>query len=385
MTYRPRRFRMLAYHASPARLLLLAFGLLVLAACHETTDGCDAVGYQPSGSPIAFSALEASVRSRAVGDGELTTSLLQSQSFGVYCWYTQGRDFDFTRHAKESATYVLMYNQPIVYDATESPQWTYTPSKYWPLLASEKLTFRAYAPYTATMAYDAKGMPLLPVTVASTDYHNGTQHDPLWGTGCFDGEERFGALYNDYTCAMSGSALTTDSRDGTVDWYFHHGMAKLVFRGQLAEDAQDGEVTITGISVSPLYTSGQLDISSQARNQYDKPVWLSRTGDMTVALAAADLKPSVVLVKNAERELLDKGLLIIPRDFDGDHPLTITVTYETEGSVQHTATATLTQPLQGNTVYTFDMLVNPVTNAVSVRMRVNLDWQAGGYFLVDDL
>ena len=334
--------------------------------------------------PIAFSA-GVEVGTRAVGDGEWNTALLQAHSFGVYCWYTQDHNFDATQHAKESTVYIPMYNQQVSY---ASGKWNYTPSKYWPLTASDKLTFRAYAPYTADMAYDAKGMPLLPVTVASTDFHDGTQHDPLWGTGRVASTERYGALYNDYTYTMSGDELTQDDNDGTINWYFHHGMAKLLIRGVLSSESSSTVVKVTGISLTPFYKSGKLDISSPAGSAAQKPVWIDRADDtpdpMTVSLTETDLKPNVTLSKTEERNLLDdgKGLLVIPRDYDTSTPLTLTVNYTMDG-VAATGTARLTQPLEGNTVYTIDLTLNPTTTAITVHISVNLNWQTGSHFSVN--
>ena len=71
--------------------------------------------------------------------------------------------------------------------------WGYTPKKYWPVNPEELLMLRAYAPYVSyQLQTDEHGMPQLPIVLGTekpdaivygTDYRNGTQHDPLWGTG----------------------------------------------------------------------------------------------------------------------------------------------------------------------------------------------------------
>ena len=137
-------------------------------------------------------------------------------------------------------------------------------------------------------------MPQLPVVVKNDDYHNGTQHDPLFGTGKHDGtvdaddaatgNEVFGKLYDNYTYQMSGSLLATDSRDGVIDWYFHHGMAMLVFKAKLDNNSSYSEVNITNITIGPLFNQGLLSINSPAANSSDKPIWGDRAGDMTVTL-----------------------------------------------------------------------------------------------------
>jgi len=140
------------------------------------------------------------------GGGQIDTELLQEKGFGVYCWYTgktavtltdangtpvATTDPAGTTPASPISTYLgetgylLMRNQQVVW-STASPStgsWQYSPTKYWPLDPDDMLTLRAYAPYTGYMVTDDKGMPQLPVVVSAQDYHNDTQHDPLWGTG----------------------------------------------------------------------------------------------------------------------------------------------------------------------------------------------------------
>ena len=163
------------------------------------------------------------------GDGEFTTEQLKSAGFGVYCWYTGSKIVPGTLtgedHIKNYTTTILMRNQRVEW---KNSNWTYAPTKYWPLNADERLTLRAYAPYVSyDLQTDAHGMPMLPVVVKADDYQNGTQHDPLWGTSKHEGttdaedattnNEVYGKLYNNYTHQMSGSLLAKDSKDGVIE------------------------------------------------------------------------------------------------------------------------------------------------------------------------
>ena len=358
--------------------------------------------------PIGFGAFVLKEGStRAAGDGELTNALLQEKGFGVYCWYTGGTDVAFldskgttpSSHISSYTQYVLMRNQKVEYD-DETSTWGYTPSKYWPINPIEKLTFRAYAPYTNYLMLDATtGLPLLPVVVKGDDYGNGTQHDPLWGTGKHDGasdgddavteNERYGKLYNNYNYTMSGSLLASDNRDGTIDWYFHHGMAKLIFWGLLDDKGTDDNVTIKSITLTPLYDQGLLNIGSPAAVDTDKPDWEDTAGDIDVTIEGTDLANSTIGKYN--EELLpnkgwtqltpdNKGLLIIPRDFSLS-PMTLTVTFEKSGSKEVTMSTEISQNFQGNTVYTLKMTIsnalyveiNTVQSAFSPWVEVDAD------------
>lgn len=327
---------------------------------------------EPQAVAIGFRAdmSDAVATTRSAGDGILDDDDLQAKGFGVYCWYTGTTDFT----TPKASTNMLMRNQKVEY---VSSQWTYSPSKYWPLDPAEKLTFRAYAPYTDYLKEDANGMPQLPVVVKNDDYHNGSQHDPLWGTGKHDGtvdaddaatdNEVYGKLYDNYTYQMSGSLLATDNRDGIIDWYFHHGMAMLKFYAKLENKSSDPQVYITNIKISPLYTQGLLSISSAATSSSTKPTWGDRDGDMMVTLYGLDGSHTQDLAtytinKENLTLLTDPGLLVIPRPYTIGSPLTITVSYKRSSAPEDTKVFTVTttidsQEFVGNTIYTLNLTV----------------------------
>ena len=337
---------------------------------------------------------------RAVGDGELTTNLLKEQGFGVYCWYTEAADFTTPSAAK----YMLMRNQKVEWKAWDGPEnpetWNYTPSKYWPLNSSHKLTFRAYAPYAnyvfetsdpAAPATYIAGMPLLPVVVAGDDYANGTQHDPLWGTGYplithdddhpyMPDDKTYGTLYNNVTYTMSGDTEEADPHDGTIHWFFHHGMAKLLFTCTVTDGPGCDKVTIKGISLGNLYDKGLLDISSPAAASTDKPYWYDCGGNIKAEIGATSLitrdDPLVILttdvtsnVEELTRQLIYPGLLIIPRSYTEGDKLKITVTYTIDDETEpQEATAEIVQTFWGNTVYTLKLLLEPATKGLEITL-----------------
>ena len=419
--------------------LISLIALIALVSCSTDSEGGipqqeepqeqaqHAVGFAVSrieGSQAAQSRAQRAAMTRAegspaVGDGELTTELLREKGFGVYCWYT-GTD-NFTpplpldaRSGSSQPYLLLMRNQKVEYTAPSSQSpWTYTPSKYWPLNTAEKLTFRAYAPYqSGVLPVDASGMPLLPVKVDADDYHNGTQHDPLWGTGLHDGiedgddattgNEVYGKLYDNYTFTMSGSQLAKDERDGTIDWYFHHAMAKLLFNCYLIPDAGCDQVVIRSVTITPLYDSGLLSISSGSESGSDKPLWTNRTpsdpaAGMTVELSeatpdntiAGDLAPTPTpdpepagfnpypLVITSDRTTLEKGvsllsqgLLIIPREFTSVTPMTVTISYTIDSEESPlTAVGTISgKEFLGNTVYTLNLRLTPATQGLEITL-----------------
>ena len=415
--------------------------LLLLTACSSSSDSSDVVPEPNNGNgnpveqpqnPIGFAGffddsedeMASAPATRGAGDGEFTNTELQRLGFGVYCWYTGSSDFT-TAYA---STTVLMMNQKVEYK-NENGLWTYSPSKYWPLNNEEKLTFRAYAPYVSyQLQTDGNGMPWLPVVVTKDDYHNGTQHDPLWGTGklvqttgenigeyypdnpeppaepLYPDKKRYGTHYNNITYKMSGDWRDqptdhdpADTRNGYIDWYFHHGMSKLMFTCSVIQDPGCDKVVIRSIQIKDLYTNGLLSLSSTTTSASDKPTWNvdpSISSDMTVTLSeatpdntvAGDLAPApgdvddpqylpypfVIKTSTTQAtdpaDLLSHGLLIIPRDFTSD-AMTVTITYSIDDETEElTATGTIEQNFQGNTSYTVRLSLTPSTRGLEISL-----------------
>ena len=392
--------------------LMLMLPLLVLTACSSSSDSSDVVVPEPDKPvvqqhPIGFSGIFADSEggatsapaTRGVGDGEFTNTELQASGFGVYCWYTGGNTYVKGNHIKDVTSEILMLNQKVEY---KDSKWTYAPSKYWPLNNQEMLTFRAYAPYVSyQLQTDDDGLPLLPVVVKATDYHDGTQHDPLWGTGRlvdpstdeYAVETTYGELYDNIKYEMSGdnrlkATVPADTRNGVIDWYFHHGMAKLMFVCSVIANPGCDKVTIRSIKIEGLYTQGLLSLSSPTATKDEKPEWTECDGNMTVTLSeatpntdagdlaptpgAADPYPFVITTNPSQAtalvDLLEHGLLIIPRNFSSEG-LKVTVTYSIDDDpTRLEAKGTIKQDFQGNTSYMMRLSLTPSTKGLEITL-----------------
>ena len=354
---------------------------------------------------------------RGVGDGEFTTALLKQSGFGVYCWYTGKNSFDPAyfntpgTHIKDilgETGYLLMNNQKVEWKdwngtGEDTEVWGYTPKKYWPVNPEELLMLRAYAPYSSYVMTDEHGMPQLPVVVDKDDYHNGTQHDPLWGTGRLvlpsgeydlsEEQKKYGHLYDHITYEMSGTyrlANASETRNGTIDWYFHHGMSCLMFTCSVIADPGCDKVTITRIEIKDLYTQGLLSLSSPTASDSEKPIWNECSGDMTVKLSnvndSTDLasKPFEIPTGSSETtpvNLLSAGLLIIPREHATGAGLKVTVTYTIDEDTEpQTAVGTIQRNFEGNTKYTLGLKLTPSTGGLDIDIVQSAftPWSDGG-------
>lgn len=438
---------------------MLAFLAAVTFVACSDSDSLDnspqPVPEQPTttGHEMGFSCRFAEPTTRSVGDGEFTTEILQEKGFGVYCWYTGLNHFDpaFTAPNTHIKDYLgengrlLMNNQKVEWkdwNGTGTKVWGYTPKKYWPINPEELLTLRAYAPYASYVMTDEHGMPLLPVVLGTktsddvvygTDYHNGTQHDPLWGTGRLvldggeydreDEHEKYGDPYDNITYEMSGDnrlkeTLPADTRNGIIDWFFHHGMSCLMFTCSIIADPGCDKVTILGVEIGDLYTQGLLSLSSPTASESEKPIWpeAQRSGNMKVKFDGAttgdggttwtpgDLAPApdpdaehpenpanpypFVINTNLSParetypfDLLSHGLLIIPRDHSEGDGLQVKITYSIDTDTESlVAVGTIMRNFQGNTKYTLGLKLTPSTGGLEIEVVQSAftPWEKGG-------
>jgi hypothetical protein len=226
----------------------------------------------------------------------------------------------------------------------------------------------------------------------------------VWGTsrhqpsGVDDGEEAatYGELYNNYNLTMSGDKkLQADSRDGVIDWFFHHGMAKIELQAQLQEKEPGASSHITKVVIGPLYNQGLLDIfSSKTENNAQKPLWTERSPGIGTDedIFSVELGYNhngthndlayIELDDQAYQRILENGLLIIPRNYTAEHPLHITITYEeTNGAttIEKVLDGTIAINLQGNTVYSLQALLDVEDDALYISSFINLYWQTGAH------
>lgn len=127
----------------PKKLLSLIFSLsalLLLSAC-DGSDGADTVA---DSVPVSFSAkvegtTGAVPRAATSVTGEMTTDNIPSM--GVYAYYTGVRIWsEIGLNIRPN----FMLNQKV---EKQGSVWTYSPMKYWPGIATDKISFFAYAPH----------------------------------------------------------------------------------------------------------------------------------------------------------------------------------------------------------------------------------------------
>jgi len=131
------------------KLLFGATMAAVLASCSsddlsvQTAQQQEAAGVE---NAVSFEAYSQRSLTRAGYAGAMGNDKLKTEGFGVFGYYTDMNEYD------QTSTPNFMYNQKV-----SGAGWTYSPIKYWPNEYGnkaqsddiDKLTFFAYAPYTA--------------------------------------------------------------------------------------------------------------------------------------------------------------------------------------------------------------------------------------------
>ncbi len=161
---------------------------------------------------------------------------LKTAGFGVFAFYTAGNDYTAAN------TPNFMYNQEVKWDDTK--QWHYSPLKYWPNNPGDKVSFFAYAPFTAGKTWDANGTIAFTVNTDITK-----QEDLVVAPGVMNQEKQ---------------NLTSK-----IDFKFQHALSRIGFKVAYAADqvnnggtlGTETEITLNSIKIESFYSTGVLDMN----------------------------------------------------------------------------------------------------------------------------
>lgn len=294
------------------QLTFLLAMTLFLAGCSDVTEGLDTMR-RAQASPddslaVGFDAYTQRHGSRAGATGSLTTLGLKSAGnlhdagFGVFGYYTENGRYG------SSLVPDYMYNQQVTYNTSNSV-FDYTPTKYWPNEATDRLSFFAYAPYvdverssgrimtsgsslannnnedtgiTGITSKSEAGDPLVHYVVDTTPANS---VDLCWGVASGDWQ------YEDVsgtTVSKSEGMPLTDltrmlSRTDRLNLTFLHALAKLNVQIDAYVDGSDlanavnanTRIFVRSVSFSGFTTQGSLNLNNVAAST---PRWLSYGG-----------------------------------------------------------------------------------------------------------
>lgn len=188
---------------------------------------------------------------------DLATLQAADVGFGVFAYYTAQDDY-----ATNATKPNFMYNQHVTADS----KWGYTPLKYWPNNTGEKVSFFAYAPYSAGAAGN---------NISDFGPGNSTAGDPMVKFTVNDAvKSQTDLLYADATNLKN---LTKQAIGGKVNFPFKHALSRIGFKVQAMVDkvAADGvtsdaignntKIVITKVElIGKFYDSGVLNLNNGA-------------------------------------------------------------------------------------------------------------------------
>ncbi len=192
---------------------------------------------------------------------------LKTQSFGVFAYYTDNSDY-----VEGTSTPNFMFNQNVKWNGTDA--WVYSPLKYWPNEATDKLSFFAYAPHmeqsngNITLGSFTNASASAPSITYTLDADQSTHVDLLW--------------------AAPVENKTKQTTTEKVHFVFKHAMSRIGFKsvavidessndanGDIDDGAHpnplDGNTKITLESIKltgNFYQGGKLNLATGAWSDY---------------------------------------------------------------------------------------------------------------------
>ena len=184
--------------------------------------GCDSKDESlMSTREIGFSTTVASSEAEPGTRAEATTDNLTEM--GVFAYFTGTGNF-----SNGSSTPNHLYNQSV---KKTGGVWTYSPVRYWPANANEKVSFFAYAPHTAAVSGNANDK----IRIAKPTAFNAPGRPVI----------SYSAPKGELDLLLSTGVTDCTNTHGPVQFTMKHAMTKVVFK---VKTGGSDSKTITGIS-----------------------------------------------------------------------------------------------------------------------------------------
>lgn len=227
--------------------------------------------------------------------GDITTDNLKTSAdgFGVFAYYTENVAW---ASAGASTKPNFMYNQQVKYNASANTtlypkKWEYTPLKYWPngqnddtveaQTITDKVSFFAYAPQIATSNAGVPGTPY-PASgqgVTAVSGNTALGAPTVTFTVPEKAEEQIDLLW-----ATPMTDMTKQTITGTVNFVFHHALAKLNVQVQAVVDALDPTTSVLPAATKIVLQSLELkaDGTKTGTLSLADGTWSSKSGETDV-------------------------------------------------------------------------------------------------------
>lgn len=199
---------------SMKKILLFAAAAIMMVGCSKD----QVVSEMPQDNAINFGMyFGRDAQSRAA---IMDLDDLKAQSFGVFAYYTDNSDY-----VEGTSTPNFMFDQFVEHDGSA---WTYSPLKYWPNEATDKLSFFAYAPHTS----ESNGNIAL-----AAGFDNASASAPSI-TYTLDADQ---SKHVDLLWAAPVKNETKQTTTEKVHFIFKHAMSRIGFKSVAVIDEVNGD------------------------------------------------------------------------------------------------------------------------------------------------
>lgn len=242
---------------------MMAMAVQLLAGCSQN----EIMEISPNANvPIGFG-VYTGVQTKGT---ENTITEVGTAGFGVLGYYTQTASWPASGSAN-SYTPNYMYNEKVTRSGSN---WTYGVQKYWPNGDNEKISFFAYAPYSATGGSNGITLPTSSATGDPT--LNFTLQAPT-------------AQVDLLTAEVKNQAKTTSD----ISFAFGHVLARARFTAKVDEVLEAAShVFITGAQIAGSSANSTSKYYTKAKYTYNKTTataWSYTAGDVTIPTANQNL------------------------------------------------------------------------------------------------
>ena len=298
------------------------------------------------------------------------TADMATAGFGVYAFYTGQQTWEEYKAENNQLAANFMNNTKVT-SADGGKTWTYSPLKYWPNNANDKVSFFAYAPYSKNETSDnvtanSNG------TIGLIVQNDVTQHEDLTAVLDHQIDQTKGKL------------------DQVVKFEFTHILSRIEFTLQAAADQVDAGGNInegTTITLNKITIGGEKPVGFYEKGEYSiwGKEWTYVNGNQAFTLTSANFVPNsnvLTSTDNDRKELIEEDgddyIMVIPQKI-AQLPITVEYTVETVGenaagdpdnsTITNVMTNYVDVDFVANTIYKFHIVLGMSTVELSAEVK----------------
>jgi hypothetical protein len=295
--------------------IYILMGCLLLASCSKNS--VETSGVEPIGFGV-YAGRAVTKANAGYIDGSATNNNIPTNGkIGVFGYFHAG---DYTTTPATAGTWSntavpnLMNNVPVTASAADGKTFTYSPDRYWPITAEDRISFIGYYPYADLSGSNTNTTGITPNVTAGFGSYNFSVNP--------DKTKQVDFMLSDLAMDQSQKAgvCTGNVTTGTVQLVFHHMLSNVTIN-VLATPPDNGTITVTSVKVEHVKNEGVCTPSFTGTPASNGATTTTFTWSSLVWNADIDLGTA----NTAENSDV---LLMIPQSFEFNDAAVVTVFYD---------------------------------------------------------